>query len=178
MIRKANINDLDKITEIYNKTHDLEEAGLSKIGWIRNVYPTKDTARVAIEERKDMFVYENKENIIIACAIINQLQVDCYKDAKWQIPADDDKVLVLHTLVVDPDSKGLGIGKEFVSFYEKTAKEMECKALRMDTNEINLAARAMYSKLGFNEIGIVPTVFNNIPNVNLVLLEKKVECFT
>ena len=38
----------------------------------------------------------------------------------------------------------------------------------------NLAARTMYSKFGYQEITIVPTVFNGIPGVNLVLLEKQI----
>ena len=43
---------------------------------------------------------------------------------------------------------------------------------RMATNAKNTAARAMYRKLGYAEIAIVPTVFNGIPGVDLVLLEK------
>ena len=43
----------------------------------------------------------------------------------------------------------------------------------MDTNADNLAARALYRKLGYNEVAIVPTVFNGIAGVSLVLLEKK-----
>ena len=42
----------------------------------------------------------------------------------------------------------------------------------MDTNARNRAARQLYAKLGYKEIGIVPTVFNDIPGVQLVLLEK------
>jgi ribosomal protein S18 acetylase RimI-like enzyme len=42
----------------------------------------------------------------------------------------------------------------------------------MDTNVRNERARTMYRKLGYKEIAIVPTVFNGIPNVQLVLLEK------
>ena len=42
----------------------------------------------------------------------------------------------------------------------------------MDTNERNARARAMYKKLGYREIGVIPTVFNGIAGVNLVLLEK------
>ena len=30
----------------------------------------------------------------------------------------------------------------------------------------------MYKRLGYQEIGIVPTSFNGIPGVNLVLIEK------
>ena len=36
----------------------------------------------------------------------------------------------------------------------------------------NAAARGLYKKLGYKEIGIVPTEFNGIPDVQLVLLEK------
>lgn len=32
----------------------------------------------------------------------------------------------------------------------------------------------MYKKLGYKEISIVPTVFNGIPDVMLVILEKRV----
>ena len=42
----------------------------------------------------------------------------------------------------------------------------------MDTNAINRRARALYHKLGYREAGIVPTTFNGIPGVDLVLLEK------
>ena len=45
----------------------------------------------------------------------------------------------------------------------------------MDTNERNTAARAMYKKHGYEEIGTVPTVFNGIPGVNLILLEKHLD---
>ena len=37
------------------------------------------------------------------------------------------------------------------------------------------AARRLYARLGYREIGIVPTVFNGIPGVDLVLLEKNLE---
>lgn len=43
----------------------------------------------------------------------------------------------------------------------------------MDTNAKNLRARAMYAALGYRETDIVPCVFNGIPDVMLVHLEKK-----
>lgn len=80
--------------------------------------------------------------------------------------------MVLHTLVVDPHRKGRGYGKAFVAFYENYAKEHNCVALRMDTNARNAGARNLYHKLGYKEIGIVSCVFNGIPDVQLVCLEK------
>ena len=61
-----------------------------------------------------------------------------------------------------------------MKYYEDYALKLGCHELRLDTNERNDRAREMYRKLGYKEIGIVPTVFNGIPNVNLVLLEKRI----
>ena len=171
MIRKANMNDIHKIVEIYDKILSNEEKGLTTIGWIRGVYPSINSANEALK-RGDLFVYENEEKIIQASAVINQSQVDVYIKGNWKSKVPDDKVMVLHTLTVDPSVSHKGIGKKFVEFYENYAKNNNCTELRMDTNEKNLIARKFYKKVGYTEVGIVKTVFNNIPNVNLVLLEK------
>ena len=112
------------------------------------------------------------EGRIAATAIINQLQVDAYNGAPWQHEASDNEVCVLHTLAVSPAKKGHDYGKRFVKFYEDYALEHGLRELRMDTNEKNPKARAIYKKLGYKEIAIVPTVFKNIPGIKLVLLEK------
>ena len=53
-----------------------------------------------------------------ASGIINQRQVDVYADGNWLYPAEDREVMVLHTLTVDPDLSGRGIGRAFAQFYE------------------------------------------------------------
>lgn len=169
-IRKASIQDLEAVEKLYEKIHDAEESGKQSIGWIRGVYPVRRTAGEAIQ-REDLYVLE-EDGVILGAAIINQLQVDVYAKGKWMYEAQDQEVCVLHTLVISPEASGKGYGRAFVEFYETYARETGCVALRMDTNEKNTAARTMYRKLGYTEIGILPTVFNGIPNVNLVLLEK------
>ncbi|MBR6653148.1 MAG: GNAT family N-acetyltransferase, partial [Oscillospiraceae bacterium] len=77
------------------------------------------------------------------------------------------------TLVVDPTEYKKGVGRSFVDYYEQMARDMECTVLRMDTNERNNRARRLYKRLGYREAGIVPCVFNGIPDVMLVCLEKK-----
>ena len=67
--------------------------------------------------RDDLFV-EEAEGRIVGTAIINRVQVDAYAEVKWLYPALDEQVMVLHTLVIDPDEKGKGYGREFVAFYE------------------------------------------------------------
>ncbi|MCR4890708.1 MAG: GNAT family N-acetyltransferase [Lachnospiraceae bacterium] len=170
MIRKAFVSDTDAVRAIYDAIHTEEECGRCTVGWIRGVYPTGETVRDALQ-RDDLYVYEEK-GTVLGAGIINQIQVPAYYSAPWQYSAADNEICVLHTLVVAPWAQGKGVGKEFVNFYESYARGHGCPELRMDTNERNQAARRMYRRLGYSEVGLVPTVFNGIPDVNLVLLEK------
>ena len=169
-ILKAKEHNIDSIERIYDNIHNEEERGLSATGWIRNVYPTKQTAKDALE-RNDLFIMKD-EGKIVAAAIINQIQLDEYKHAAWKHNARDDKIMVLHCLAVDPLEKNKGYGKAFAEFYEEYAIKQGCLSLRMDTNVLNVRARRLYRKLGYDEVGIVKSVFNGIPNVWLVCLEK------
>lgn len=172
IFRKATESDLDAIAQIYADIHTEEEQGRTTIGWIREVYPTRKTAEASLN-RGDLFVQED-DGVVVGTAIINQQQVDVYEGAGWRYDVSDSEVMVLHTLVISPKAARKGYGKKFVDFYEKYALFNGCRYLRMDTNQKNVRAREMYKKLGYEEIGIVPCMFNGIPGVQLVLLEKRV----
>ena len=45
-------------------------------------------------------------------------------------------------------------------------------ATHSDTNAVISIARKMYPSLGYREAGIVPSIFNGIPDVQLVLFKK------
>jgi len=169
--RKADKSDILRISEIYSAVIDADTEPGSRIGWIKGVYPVAATAKAALL-REDLFVCE-REGRVIAAAIINKIQVDVYADCNWEYEASPEEVLILHTLVVDPDEYKKGVGSAFVACYEKMARDMGCTVLRMDTNERNNKARRLYKRLGYREAGIVPCVFNGIPDVMLVCLEKK-----
>jgi GNAT superfamily N-acetyltransferase len=169
-IRKAKLADIDGIEKIYDRVHDDEEKGLCTIGWIRNVYPTRSSALSALN-RNDLFVVEEDDKVV-AAAVVNKTQVDVYKNVNWKHEAKDSEVMVLHCLVSDPNESGKGYGLSLIKFYENFAKENNCLELRIDTNARNLRARSLYKKLGYEEIGIVKCVFNGIPDVQLVCLEK------
>ncbi len=170
--RKATSVDIPFVAEIYEEIHAEEEVGRATIGWERGVYPTKATAEAAFN-RDDLFVGEDDDGSIFGAAIINQQQVDVYEGAAWFYPAKDEEVMVLHTLVISPKTARHGYGEDFVKFYEDYARKAGCPVLRIDTNERNARARAMYKKLGYRESDMVPCQFNGIDGVHLVLLEKK-----
>ena len=169
-IRKSSHADIDQIEGIYDRILDEEEAGNATIGWVRGIYPTRSTAEES-QKRNDLFVMED-EGLIVATAIINQIQVPEYRFANWMHKVSDENIMVLHTLIVDPQQKAKGYGKAFVAYYEDYARKNNCFELRMDTNVVNMRARQMYTKLGYNEVGVVDCVFNGIPEVKLVCLEK------
>ena len=173
VIRTAAAADIPAIAAIYERIHDMEESGRAQIGWIRGVYPTAATAEAALAAG-DLFVLE-ADGRFAAAARINRTQVPAYAACPWRFEAADDEVMVLHTLVVDPEMDGLGLGSRFVAFYEDYARAQGCAVLRMDTNARNLRARRMYAQLGCREAGIVPCTFNGIPSVQLVCLEKRLE---
>ena len=173
MVRKATEADIPAVTAIYDALLDREEQGLLSTGWTRGVYPTEQTARDALRAGT-LYVME-REGRVTAAAKIDQSQMEQYSRCRWQHDAPPEQVLVLHTLVVDPLCAGGGFGTAFVSFYEQYAKAHACRYLRMDTNVINKAARRFYAKLGFYESGVIGCVFNGIPDVKLVCLEKKLD---
>ncbi len=173
MIRNATERDIPAVAAIYERIHDAEAAGRLTTGWLRGVYPTEETARAALMAG-DLFVLE-EGGTIVASARINRQQVDVYAKINWRYAATEDQVMVLHTLTVDPSKSGRGYGRQFLSFYEDYALAHGCPVLRIDTNERNAVARAMYKKHGYIESGVVPTVFNGIPGVMLVCMEKRLD---
>ena len=140
-VRKATCEDIPAIAGLYDEIHSREEAGETTTGWLREVYPVRQTAVDSVK-RGDMFVQEDAEGRILGTGIINQIQVDVYSDGNWQYPADDEEVMVLHTLVISGEVKRKGLGGEFLKFYEDYALEHGCRFLRLDTNARNAAARA------------------------------------
>ncbi|MBR2028260.1 MAG: GNAT family N-acetyltransferase [Oscillospiraceae bacterium] len=171
IIRRANANDIDAVAKIYDEIHTEIEKGNLYTGWIKGIYPLKSTAQNAFE--KDWLFVAEEQGEIVSAAIINQYQGPIYEKATWEFEADEHQVMVLHTLVVNPSCIKKGIGTKMVAFYEQYAKDNNCPELRMDTNEKNTVARKLYKKLGYKEVSIVPCVFNGIPDVNLVCLEKR-----
>ena len=173
MIRKATKQDIPAIEALYDEIHSREEAGETTTGWLRDVYPVRKTAEESVA-REDMFVQEDEDGHIIGTGNINQIQVDVYSKGDWKSPAKSEEIMVIHTLVISGKIKRKGYGSEFLKFYEDYALQHGCRYLRLDTNARNAAARAFYKSHGYEEIGIVPTVFNGIPGVDLVLIEKKI----
>lgn len=173
IIRQAKQEDIDAVARIFEHIIEEEEKGNCTTGWQRGVYPTRDTAMEALRQ-EDLFVME-EDGEIVAAMRLNKEQAPAYKSCQWDYPAEDDQVMVMHTLVVEPSVKKHGYGRKMVEFYENYARENNCPYLRIDTNALNSRARALYQRYGYKEVGIIPCEFNGITGVNLVCIEKKLD---
>ena len=78
-VRKAVLEDIPQVAAIYDHILSQEERGEAAVGWIRGVYPTRQTALDALEAGT-LFVLE-REGSVAAAAKIDQNQVPEYANA-------------------------------------------------------------------------------------------------
>lgn len=147
MIRPAMISDLNSIEEIYQEHFAHEKQYGAYTVFREGVYPTRKDAENAL--RKDaLFVYE-ENGIIIGSIIVDDIQPDEYRRIDWPSHATDEKVKVVHLLMIRPSAAGKGIGSALVNFVSEMAKRQSCIAIRLDTGSQNIPAVSLYKKMGF-----------------------------
>lgn len=168
MIRKAAKTDLEAVVRIYEEIIAEEEKGNCCIGWVRGIYPTRETAEAALQNGS-LYVLE-ADGVVVASARIDHEQPPAYATVPWHQQLPPEKVLVLHTLTVSPAAAGHGHARTIMSFYEAMAREQGC-CMRIDTNVKN-SAQHFYFKLGYAPRGVIPCEFNGIRGVNLLCMEK------
>lgn len=96
-----------------------------------------------------MYVYE-ENGIVLGSVILDGQQPEEYRKIEWPSNAPDEKVTVIHLLMVRPSAAGKGIGSLIVNDAMEFAKQQACVAVRLDTGEQNVPAASLYKKLGFH----------------------------
>ena len=150
MIRKATHDDIRAVAELYDKAIDYEDSHVKYTSWQKGVYPTADTARLGLKNGS-LYVYEQNGKIV-AAVILDTKQPPEYKKIEWNVDAAYNRALVVHTLCVDPELAGSGIGSAIVDFAKQLAQKAECLCVRLNTTERNVLACRLYQKNGFEII--------------------------
>ena len=169
-IRLATAADLDGITAIYDAILDREEAGPVYTNWQRGKYPTTDTARQALEAGP-LFVGE-ESGFLWGLVNLNGIQLPEYDAIPWAIPAERDRVAVIHTLCIHPAASGQGRARQMVAFCEEEARRQGNTVMRLDTWEGNLPANRMYPALGYRYAGAAEFFFQGFVREILNCYEK------
>lgn len=147
MIRLTAITDLNSIEQTYHEHFAYEEQHGAYTIFQKGVYPTRKDAKKALSQNA-LFIYE-ENNEILGSLILNNTQPEEYKKIDWTRNAEDEKIKVIHLLMVRPCAAGKGIGSALVNFAVEMAKKQSCTAIRLDTGAQNKPAISLYKKMGF-----------------------------
>lgn len=171
MIRKAALSDIDLIEDTYNEHFRYELEHKAFTVFKKGVYPTRQDAEKAI--RSDtLYVYETDHNIV-GSMIADHIQPVEYSCIPWERNCKNDKVMVIHLLMVRPSMAGKGIATSLVKYAVELAKNHSCEVLRLDTGSQNIPALSLYQKSGFQIVATAPKkVGDVIEHNNHLFLEK------
>lgn len=153
IIRKATAGDIDAVEKIYKEVHAHNMSNTNYCNWDNRIYPLRADAEGA-EKAGTLYVFE-EDGDVLGTAIFNHLQPPEYAQLEWNVKAEGNEVIVLHTLCVSTRARNKGIAKKFVSFGEELGRKLSCRAMRFDTSEFNKPAYGIYTGLGYAVVGKV-----------------------
>ena len=154
ILRKAAVSDLDSVEQSYQEHFAHEKKYGAYTVFQEGIYPTRKVAEEALQN-ESLYVYE-EDGIILGSIILDEHQPDEYKKIDWPSKASNDKVKVIHLVMVRPGVSGKGVGTSLVNYAIDRARQQSCLAVRLDTGEQNIPALSLYKKLGFQLAANVP----------------------
>jgi ribosomal protein S18 acetylase RimI-like enzyme len=161
-IERATEKDLEEMDGLYNALHDFLQVNINYPGWIKGVYPTRETAANGIE-KNNLFVLKIN-NEIAGSIILNHSPETAYTKAEWGIEMDYDKIIVIHSLAVHPRYMKKGVGKRLMDYAKSFSMEHKMKSIRLDVSIHNTPAIKLYEKCGYQFIDTVDLGLN-IPDL-------------
>ena len=147
MIRKAKINELDEIMNMYASCVDgMQKANIDQ--W-DSTYPNRKIISEDIRNKSFYIFLINDE--IIGGINIDKIQDKTYLDIEWKDKGN--KFLVVHRLAVRQEFWKKGIGNKLMIFAESLVKEKKLNSIRLDTYSSNPIAINFYLNLGYIKKG-------------------------
>lgn len=144
-IRKAKIEDYDKVMELYKELYDAEKIFDKNLSSTYNVSEKqKEEIQKRIKSRKEIFLVAEEDDKIIG--LIDGYIIDNSNHI--------EKVGYLDHLCVNKKYRKLGIGENLIQEFSNKMKNKNVTYLKLNAFEKNLPAIALYEKLGFEEYSI------------------------
>lgn len=176
-VKMASEDDIDELEKLYDNLNDYLELNINYSGWKKGIYPIRETAKAGIEDRSLFIIRKNNE--IAGSVILNHNQDLAYFHADWNVNVDDDKVMVVHTLAVNPKYMRQGISRSLMEFTRKYSLSLGMKAIRLDVSVENTPAIELYESLGYTYIDTVDLGLKDLDRVWFRLYEYDIkESFT
>ena len=157
-IEKGTIKDIDELENLYNDLNDYLKLGANYPGWVKGIYPIRETAARGIQNN-NLFVLRINTTIV-GTIIVNHEPETAYAQVIWGIEADYKEVNVIHTLVVSPKYMNHGVGKKLMDFARTHSIKQKIKTIRLDVSIHNTPAIALYEKCGYKYLETVDLGLN------------------
>jgi L-amino acid N-acyltransferase len=157
-IRKAELKDLEAITDIYNEA-------------VRNTTATFDTQEKTIAQQREWFDHHDAQHpVIVACeqeTVLGWASLSAYSDrCAYAATAEA-------SIYIKAGERGKGLGRELSVEILKAGKEAGLHTVILRIAEGNEASVKLAESLGFKQIGVmeeVGTKFGKILDVILMQL--------
>lgn len=142
VVRSASIKDIEKIVEIERKSFE-------------HPYPT--TVFISA-----LFLYPELF-LVIECSGVVKGYVTGF--------IATNNCCHVASIAIDPESRGLGLGKKLLSSFEGKCLELKIKCLELEVSVKNEIALKLYKKLGYKIVERLP---NYYPDSDAYLMRKEV----
>ena len=146
-IRKARIEDINRIAELLHQVNDVHADGRSDL-FIHGKRKYNDNELVDIITNEKMLIYVAEENDVLGDAFC------IIEEAKGE-NLHPVKSLFIDDLCVDEKVRSQGIGSAIYKHVVSEAKKLECNRITLNVWCLNESAMKFYEKMGLQPLKIV-----------------------
>ena len=150
LIRRATINDLNGVFEIYNDA--VEKFAVEKTyQWVKG-YPSIETFKNDLEVN-NVFVVIKENNIVGVMTVLTEDELDYNEiEGSW---LNCEKYFTVHRIAVKKEALGMGIGSMMIEYVKKLAADRGIYNIKIDTHKLNFYMKRLLEKRGFKLCGFI-----------------------
>lgn len=152
IVRAAQPGEVADVEKVYHDIMDHLAQTVDYRHWHTEGHPSPDVIRGWVESG-DMYVATDGTEIAGVMVLDHKTGLG-YERAAWSAPVANEKALIIHVLGVAPAHQGRGVARFLVESAIRIARERGCLAVRLDVLVDNVAARALYTRCGFTDLGV------------------------
>ncbi len=153
VVERGTTNDVDELEILYDELNDHLSRTVNYPGWIKGIYPIRETAEKVIAEGS-LFVLKI-DGLIAGSIVLGHTPEAAYEGADWSVRASGREVVVVRTLVTHPRSMRQGVAGRLMAFAKEYAVSLSAKTIRLDVSVDNLPAIELYERSGYKYVGTV-----------------------
>ncbi|GAA4875066.1 GNAT family N-acetyltransferase [Serinicoccus chungangensis] len=152
--RQAGPGDAAAAHAAYRRIIDHLAATADFPHWHTENRPTETEVQDWVDAGELYLALDPTDGRVAGVVALNHDAPDAYRRASWALEAPPERVLVVHALGVCPDFLRRGVARFLVDATLDVAREKGCRAVRLDTYVENAAARGLYARCGFADLGV------------------------